>query len=460
MTTSTAAGAWPPGPRNRLTGWSHLYRMSRDPLAALSGWQRAFGDVVHLRIWPERQIVVTDPQLAREWLLTHHDAQIRWERGIEIFSRLHGHSVLIAEGEQWRAKRQALQASFTRSTMQAFVPTIVAAAGASLSRRPDKDTDWPIESALTSLSMDVIMRMVFSSTIGKDARITERAVHAVSVAANGEFYWPASWPDSMPWKRGTRAALATLKGLVERHLQTRLKSPAGQWPGDLLSRLLRLHLDDPLAWPLDAVHDECMTAFLAGHETVAATLSWWAWCMASNPQAQRAARDEVGQSIQRRAPVADDLPALAYLTQTLQETMRRYPAVPILFTRRSTKPVALGPWQLPARTLVMLPVLLMHHDARWFPDPMAFLPDRFGPDAPAAPRGAYLPFGAAPRVCLGQHLAMTEMTMIAAMLLQRFELTVPSGMPSPTAVVNVTLRADCPMHLRLVPVSAPGTIAS
>jgi unspecific monooxygenase len=102
----------------------------------------------------------------------------------------------------------------------------------------------------------------------------------------------------------------------------------------------------------------------------------------------------------------------------------------------------------------MLPVQLMHHDARWFPQPEAFRPERFAADAPALPRGAYMPFGAGPRVCLGQHLAMAEMTAIAAMLLQRYELSNPEGMKAPRAVWNVTLRPETPMRLALGNVSA------
>ena len=75
-------GAWPPGPPSGLTGWSLLARMARDLPAALAGWRQEYGELVHLRMWPEHQLVVSDPQLVRELLVTHHDALIRWERGV------------------------------------------------------------------------------------------------------------------------------------------------------------------------------------------------------------------------------------------------------------------------------------------------------------------------------------------------------------------------------------------
>jgi len=446
------AGTWPPGPPAGLTGWHLLRRMSRDLLGTLAQWQHTYGDVVHVRTFPEHTIVLTDPQLARELLVTHHDSLIRWERATNLFAQLHGHSVLTSEGDAWRHKRHTLQPGFTPKAVQTFVPSVAAATAAALDQWPSHDSRWPVESALTSLTMDVIVRMMFSEAIGEHARLAEHAVRMASEAANAEFYWPASWPDWMPWKRAKRQAIRVLKALVERHLQARLALPDDAWPDDLLSRLLRLHRESAAMWPLQAVRDECMTTFLAGHETTAATLTWWAWCMAANPQAQAAARVEVSEVLQGRVPGADARTTLPWLTQTLEETLRLYPAAPVLINRRALRPIELGPWRVPARTLFMLPMQLMQHDARWFPDPTAFKPERFAREAAHAERGAWSPFGAGPRVCLGQHLAMAEMTVIAAMLLQRYTLSVPEDMAAPRAVLKVTLRPEKPLHLAIAAV--------
>ncbi|MFP5390567.1 MAG: cytochrome P450 [Gammaproteobacteria bacterium] len=440
---------WPPGPPSGITGWGLLRQMSGDLLGTLATWRQRYGGVVHLRIWPEHQVLVSDPALVRELLVTHHDSLIRWERGIDVFAQLHGHSVLTAEGEAWRAKRQALQPSFAPREAQSLVPMIASATGKAFAQWRTDGADAPIEQAFTSLGMDVILQTMFSSEVDAEARLAEKAVHDAAVAANREMYWPASAPNWLPWKRSKRESLRLLDRLIYRHVQARLELERGNWPRDVLSRLLAMHLDDPAAWPLKAVCDECMTAFLAGHETSAATLTWWAWCMAAHPEAQAAARAEVERVLGGRTPTMQDLAALPYVTQTLHETMRLYPGAPVLLSRRSTRPIVLGGWQLPARTMFTVAVQLMHHDARWFPEPLAYRPERFAPDAPEIPRGAFMPLGTGPRVCLGQHLAMTELTVIAAMFLQRFEVSVPAGMAPPKPVFNITLRPAEPLRLKL-----------
>lgn len=413
--------------------------------------------MVHLRIWPEHEIVVCDPHLARELLVKHRDAHVRWARNTRVFGHMLGESVFVAEGATWQRKRSALVPSFSAKAVESFVETIAAATDRALSQWPatviaDRSSaapDWPIESAITSLTMDVILQLLFSSNVGEDAPAAERAVHTCLEAANAELFWPASWPDWMPWKREKRRALAALRHLVDRHIAQRLSRPDVEWPQDLLTRLLQLHRSDAIGWPLEAVRDECLTIFVAGHETTAATLTWWAWCMASNPGKQTLARTEIRERLGDRAPDAAALGDLAYLRQTIEETLRLHPAAPLLLTRRMIQAVDLGPWRVPARTLVLIPVQLMHHDPRWFPDPMAFRPERFGPDAPAIPRGAWMPFGAGPRVCLGQHLAMTEMAVIAARLLQRFELSVPAGVEAPEPVLAISLRPKSTLRLRV-----------
>jgi cytochrome P450 len=92
---------------------------------------------------------------------------------------------------------------------------------------------------------------------------------------------------------------------------------------------------------------------------------------------------------------------------------------------------------------------VLQRDARVFDDPDAFRPERFMPGAPPPARGAWMPFGTGPRVCIGQHFAMLEMTLLSAMLLQRYTLELPADAPPLQPVMHVTLRPEGGVRLRL-----------
>jgi cytochrome P450 len=148
----------------------------------------------------------------------------------------------------------------------------------------------------------------------------------------------------LPGKRAKRRGLRTLRGLVGRHIAQRRSLPPQVAPqDDLLAMLLAARDDESGACLSDTeLHDQCMTLFQAGHETSATALTWWAWLMATYPQAQQRARDELDAVIGAREPEAADVPAMDWLGASLKEAMRLYPPVGALMSRRIIKPLRLG----------------------------------------------------------------------------------------------------------------------
>lgn len=203
------------------------------------------------------------------------------------------------------------------------------------------------------------------------------------------------------------------------------------------------------------VFDQCMVTFQAGHETSATGLLWWSRLMVENPDAARRAQAEVDAALAGRPPQPDDLPHMPWLTATLKEAMRLYPPIPALMSRRLQADVQVGGWLLPKRAVLRITPYVLQRDPRAYDQPDVFMPQRFMPDAPPPPRGAWMPFGVGPRVCLGQHFAMLEMSLVAAMLLQRYHLALPADAPPAVPVLNVTLRPQQGLHL-LLKRRAPG----
>lgn len=442
-----------PGPDTPWWGLPLLGHMRRDYLGFCARLKHEHGDLVRLQIVRERGVEVFHPGLLREALVEQADALIRWERGPEVFAELTGQNVLVTEGANWQRQRRMLMPAFTPKKVAGYAALMTNAARSGLDAAvPAGQATAEVDMALlfSHLAMDVILRTLFGAAAGSDTAATARAVQDISEIGFNEMFWPFTLPDwlPLPGKATKRRALRQLKGLLQRHLS---RPEAAQ--GATLLAMLRGLRDEETGQGLaeQEIFDQCMVSFTAGHETSATALLWWSALLARHPEAAARAQDEVDrvlQGRQGREPGPDDLADLPWLGATLKEAMRLFPPIAALMTRRTTRPITVGGHALPARALVRVTPWVMHRDPRFFPEPEAFKPERFMPDAEAPPRGAYVPFGLGPRVCLGQHFAVLEMTLIAAMLLQRYRIE-PCTAPMPEPRLNVTLRPSEPVRLRL-----------
>lgn len=439
----------------RWWGLPALAAMRRDYLGMIAA-QRPLGDLVRLQILGERTVDLFHPEQVREVMVDHADALVRWKRGPEVFAELMGQSVLVTEGATWQRQRRMLMPAFTPRRVAGYAALMTEAATAGLAGV--RDGEVAMDSLLSHMTMDVISRTLFSRPIGGDTAAAAEAVQVLSETALAEMFWPFTLPDwlPLPGKAAKRRASRLIHGLLARHIDAR-RSDGDDGATDLLGMLLALRDEGPgdaagAALSPQEVYDQCMVSFQAGHETSATALLWWSWLLAAHPQVQARARAEVDAVLAGRTPGADDLAALPLLGATLKEAMRLYPPVAAVMTRRLTRAVRVGGVTLPARTLVRVTPWVLHRDPRWWPEAEAFRPERFLPSpdgqAPDIPRGAYIPFGLGPRVCLGQHFAVLEMTLIAALLLQRFELA-PADTAVPRPRMAVTLRPEGGLRLRL-----------
>lgn len=466
-TTSTpppTRSGTPPGPSRRWWGLPLLRAMRRDYLGFTSGLQRQYGDVTFMRLGNERAIDLFDPELVRRLLVDHAQHLVRWERGIDVFEQVFGQSVLVTEGATWQRQRRMLQPAFAPRRVAGCAALMLAAAREALDTavpHGQAEATVQMDALFSQLAMDVILRTLFSTRADADVHAASEATQTLSATAMREMFWPMTLPDwlPLPGKAAKRRALRSLRELVGRHIRARHAAGSGAPQDDLLAMLLALR-DETTGEALSEaeVFDQCMVSFQAGHETSATALLWWSRLLADHPQAAARAQAEVDAVLGSREPGPDDLPALPWLTATLKEAMRLYPPIAALMTRRATHDIELGGWLIPRGTMLRITPWVLQRDARVYERPDAFVPERFLADAAASapsgvrtfPRGAWMPFGTGPRVCIGQHFAMLEMTLVAALLLQRYTLALPDGAAAPPKpVLNVTLRPEGGVRLRL-----------
>ena len=437
----------PGGPPRRWWGLPLLREMRTDYLGFVTRLQRQHGDLTRMRLGYEDAWDLMSPDLVREALVTHADQLIRWERGIAVFEQVFGQSVLVTEHATWQRQRRMLMPAFTPKRVAAYARLMTDAARTALDAAvpPGQSAALvPVDALWTGVAMDVILRTLFSEAAQDDARDAAWATQTLSATAFHEMFMPFTLPDwlPLPGKAAKRRALRVLKGLVQRHIDARVAEATQEPPRtDLLHMLLALR-DEATGEALSPqeVLDQCLVTFQAGHETSATTLLWWTHLMARHPEAAQRAQAEVDKVLQGQTPGPEHLSQLPWLGATLKEALRLYPPIAALMSRRTLAPITLGGCVVPQGAMLRITPWVLHRDERWFAQADRFMPERFLEGAPPIPKGAWIPFGVGPRVCIGQHFAMLEMTLLAAMLLQRYTVRLPVSDPPCVPVMRVTLR--------------------
>jgi cytochrome P450 len=175
------------------------------------------------------------------------------------------------------------------------------------------------------------------------------------------------------------------------------------------------------------LRDEAMTLIFAGHETTAHALTWTWYLLAKNPDKVAKIREELGSVLNGRRAEVEDLPNLLYLEMVVKESLRLLPSV-WSYARQAQRDLVVEGYDIKKGLTVVISHIAAGRNPKYYDDPLEFRPERWTREFERnLPRGAYVPFAAGPRVCLGKQFAMMEMRMILATILQRVEPNLAEG---------------------------------
>jgi cytochrome P450 len=239
--------------------------------------------------------------------------------------------------------------------------------------------------------------------------------------------------------RRFEAARERLDATIYRIIRERRESTVDR--GDLLSLLLQAQdVEGGTGSMTDQqVRDECMTMFLAGHETTANALAWTGYLLSQHSAVQQRAQHEVDMVLAGRPPQGADYRDLRYVEQVLTESMRLFPPA-WMIDRRVVDKYEVGGYTLPADSIVVVSPYVIQRDPRFFDDPARFDPDRWTDEARSArPRYSYFPFGAGTRQCIGEGFARMSAVLVLATILGRWTL-LPAADQRADMLPMVTLR--------------------
>jgi cytochrome P450 len=410
-------GTPPPGLRGARQGRLNHESWQADMFGFLRALASRYGDVAGFDLGRSPCILVNGAQHVRE-LFFEQEACLRKPEFVKDSNRGHwGDGLTTMEGAAWRKHRLALRPSFRPPAVAARLPVIGECTADMLDGWSDT-SEIDLRKELRVLTARIAARTVLDADVTGYGRGSERSGILPFEQAYGEDYAgaPGGDPTSplvMIRPRAPRGMDAAIR-IIDERIAT------GEERGDVLSDLVRTRFPDGGRLTREEIVGEVVQMLYAGHLTIPASLvNFW----------RDVATNALGPSLSGEADrvcVAGNLDPVTVLESsclaTLKESLRVHPPAPILY-REVESAFELGGYACARDAAVWVSPELLHKDARYFPEPDRFLPERFVKGRTAVPPAAYLPFGAGRRACIGSHLALLQMTVIALLTLHRFHLS-------------------------------------
>ena len=418
--------AVPPGPRQRYP-FSHIVAFSRDTIGFLQSIA-SHGDVAYVKLGPRHIYMVNEPELVRDVLVTNA-RNFTKSRGLEVAKAFLGNGLLTSEGEFHRRQRKLAQPAFHRDRIVEYSKVMVSHAV----RMRDTWRDGAVIDAdheMMRVALSIVAKTLFDADVEADAADIGEALAVMldvfKMVTNPYAALLAKLP--LPGQQRFKNAKGRLDAIIYRIIAERRANPGDH--GDLLSMLISAQDEDDGQGMTDLqLRDEVMTLFLAGHETTANAMTWAWYLLSQNPGAEAKLHAELDTVLAGRLPSFDDLGQLPYTRMVMSEALRLYPPA-YVFGRKAIEPYALGDYRVPAEGTILVSPYVMHRKPEYFPDPEAFIPERWTAEAVAGrPKFSFIPFGGGPRVCIGEQFAWTEGTLVLATVAQRWRLRLVPGHP-------------------------------
>jgi cytochrome P450 len=423
----TADAPFPPGPGD--FNMQRTFRFVRDPLPILLPAYRKYGPIFSMRLFHGRVVFMLGPE-ANHYITVSHANNFHWREGsFGDLIPLLGDGMLTIDGAYHRRARRIMLPAFHRERIAAAGETMVQETLRALDDwQPGRLVDvyhWARE-----LALRVAMKALFGLDPDEEGAGRRAAVdfeRALSFYGE-DFALRVLRGPRTPWQR-LQQARRTLDAIVYAEIARRRRHPDPERP-DVMSLLLEAR-DEEGGEPLSdrEVRDQVMTLLFAGHDTTTSTVSFLLYELARHPAALQKLLDEQDRVLEGGRPptVADLTGGLPELEMVLDETLRLYPAAWV-GPRRAVETFEFAGQTVPAGAYVNYSSWASHRLPDVWPEPEAFVPERFAPAAKAAlPKGAYIPFGGGSRTCIGMRFGQLEIKTIVTLLLQRHRLELFPG---------------------------------
>ncbi|XP_032665498.1 uncharacterized protein LOC116841546 [Odontomachus brunneus] len=388
-------------------------------------------------------ILFRDPELIKEALVKNFETFPNRRGFAEVKDPLFSKSLFSLKGQKWRDVRSLLSPAFTSSKMKTMYVLMSECAvdfGQFLSDVPADKADMNMKDAFTKFTTDVIATCAFGIKVdsmrdptnkfyiyGKDATNFADGFRIFTLVIYGNFP-----------RLGRLLGLKIIKDHVTKFFKDIIKNTivARDTKNIIRPDMIQLMMDmrgkreADRELSIDDMTAQAFLFFFGGFETNSTAMSFIAHEIAVNPDVQAKLRQEIDNVLDESngEVTYEAVNGLEYLDAVINEVLRLYP--PMIFIERICERAYELPPALPGEKsftmkkgqLVWVPVISIHRDEKYYPDPEKFRPERFLDKNAYQNSACYLPFGLGPRMCIANRFALLEIKVLMFHLLARCEL--------------------------------------
>jgi cytochrome P450 len=418
----TEKGGLPPGPS--APGPMQTLQWMYRPIEFMERCRRRYGRIFRLHLGPAANVfVIADPHAAKQ-VLTADPEYFRAGDTNGIFRDVVGnHSILVMDGPEHLHHRRILLPVVGRHAHR-YRELIAEIARARVATW-ETGSEIRLLGEMEAISFEVMMRIAMG-TDGTSEREAQLRTLIPQMMDKCESPFTL-----IPWFRHSMAGITPYARLMRfidgideilyETIRERRADPLVAVREDALSLLLRATYEDGSPLEDEVIRDELLTMLMAGYETTTAGLTWAFERLLRAPDKLERLVRELEQGDEH------------YLMAVVKETLRRRPVIPIA-ARKALEPIDLMGYSLPAGSVLMVAIYLIHGDPEIYADPKEFKPERFLESDPKGMEGgAWIPFGGGIRRCLGASLAQYELAVVIRTVLEEAELSVTKEAAEPVA---------------------------
>lgn len=437
----------PPSVKPNWIG-GHFRSFMKDRLGFLTRLSK-LGDITSFKMGSQQAFFINHPDMIRDVLVTNH-AKFEKGRALKQAKKLLGEGLLTSEGKFHLRQRRMIQPAFHRQRINNYAVSMIEFAE-KMSNKWNDGEEGDISKEMMHLTLQIVGKTLFSANVEDDADEVGKAMTDL-VELFDYLMLPfaqllAKLP--LPHSKRFRNAKATLDSLIYAIIDERRKS--GEDKGDLLSMLLLAQDEDDGGQMTDEqIRDECLTLFLAGHETTANALTWTFYLLSQNPKVEAKFHEEVDAVLGERTATPEDYQKLKYTEAILAESMRLFP--PAWGNGRlAIEEHEIAGYKIPEKSLVLMSMYVLQRDERFWEDAESFKPERFLAENAIKEAGnkfIYFPFGGGVRRCIGEQFAWMESVLLLATFGKKWKLKLnPEQKIVPQPMI--TLRSKYGMKMKI-----------